>query len=217
MNVSEQGWQQFHKAEDLPDWVVLHGGPTAVFHTKSLADAARLAAAITQLDELNNSNAHISLVSSALTIRLTREVWKTESRHIELAREISKIAKQHGAIAEPHRVQEVQIAIAAKPDAMNLEFWRAILGYEPMQEDNAVDPLATGSTVWMQEIDQKKSLKHAMHIDVSVSKDQAELRLAKALAAGGVVIDDSEAPGFWILADASGNKVCLVAWPDGAK
>ena len=217
MNVSEQGWQQFHKAEDLPDWVVLHGGPTAVFHTKSLADAARLAAAITQLDELNNSNAHISLVSSALTIRLTREVWKTESRHIHLAREISKIAKQHGAIAEPHRVQEVQIAIAAKPDAMNLEFWRAILGYEPMQEDNAVDPLATGSTVWMQEIDQKKSLKHAMHIDVSVSKDQAELRLAKALAAGGVVIDDSEAPGFWILADASGNKVCLVAWPDGAK
>ncbi len=217
MNVSEQGWQQFLKADDLPDWVVLHGGPTAVFHTKSLADAARLAAAITQLDELNNSNAHISLVSSALTIRLTREVWKTESRHIELAREISKIAKQHGAIAEPHRVQEVQIAIAAKPDAMNLEFWRAILGYEPMQEDNAVDPLATGSTVWMQEIDQKKSLRHAMHIDVSVSKDQAELRLAKALAAGGVVIDDSEAPGFWILADASGNKVCLVAWPDGAK
>jgi 4a-hydroxytetrahydrobiopterin dehydratase len=56
-----------------------------------------------------------------------------------------------------------------------------------------------------------------MHIDVSVSKDQAELRLAKALAAGGVIIDDSEAPGFWILADASGNKVCLVAWPDGAK
>ncbi len=217
MNVSEQGWQQFLKADDLPDWVVLHGGPTAVFHTKSLADAARLAAAITQLDELNNSNAHISLVSSALTIRLTREVWKTESRHIELAREISKIAKQHGAIAEPHRVQEVQIAIAAKPDAMNLEFWRAILGYEPMQEDNAVDPLATGSTVWMQEIDQKKSLRHAMHIDVSVSKDQAELRLAKALAAGGVIIDDSEAPGFWILADASGNKVCLVAWPDGAK
>lgn len=217
MNVSEQGWQQFLKAEDLPDWVVLHGGPTAVFHTKSLADAARLAAAITQLDELNNSNAHISLVSSALTIRLTREVWKTESRHILLAREISKIAKLHGAIGEPHRVQEVQIAIAAKPDAMNLEFWRAILGYDPMQEDNAVDPLATGSTVWMQEIDQKKSLKHAMHIDVSVSKDQAELRLAKALAAGGVVIDDSEAPGFWILADASGNKVCLVAWPDGAK
>lgn len=216
MNVSEQGWQQFHKAEDLPDWVVLHGGPTVVFHTHSLADAARLAAAITQLDELNNSNAHISLVSSALTIRLTREVWKTESRHIHLAREISKIAKQHGAIAEPHRVQEVQIAIAAKPYAMNLEFWRAILGYDPMQEDNAVDPLATGSTVWMQEIDQNKSLRHAMHIDVSVSKDQAELRLAKALAAGGVIIDDSEAPGFWILADASGNKVCLVAWPDGA-
>ena len=42
------------------------------------------------------------------------------------------------------------------------------------------------------------------------------MRLAAALAAGGRVVDESEAPATWILADASGNKVCLAAWPDGA-
>ena len=28
--MSEQGWRDFLNAEDLQDWVVLHGGPTAV-------------------------------------------------------------------------------------------------------------------------------------------------------------------------------------------
>jgi len=38
-----------------------------------------------------------------------------------------------------------------------------------------------------------------------------------AVAAGGVIVDSSEAPSWWVLADRSGNKVCVVAWPDGAK
>jgi 4a-hydroxytetrahydrobiopterin dehydratase len=36
------------------------------------------------------------------------------------------------------------------------------------------------------------------------------------VAAGGRVVDDSGAPGAWTLADRSGNKVCIAAWPDGA-
>jgi 4a-hydroxytetrahydrobiopterin dehydratase len=55
-----------------------------------------------------------------------------------------------------------------------------------------------------------------MHVDVSVAREHAEGRLQAAVAAGGVVVDDSSAPGAWILADRSGNKVCIAAWPDGA-
>lgn len=215
--MSDQGWRDFLAAEGLQDWVVLHGGPTAVFRTANLLDAAKLAQAIAQLPTLNKSQVHISLVSNALTVRLTREVWNIETEHIGIAKDISQIAKSQGAVAEPGQVQEVQLAIAAKSEAIDLEFWRAILGYSPMQEDNAVDPLGISSTVWMQELDEKKALKHAMHLDVSVAKTQVEARLKAALAAGGVIVDDSEAPAFWILADRSGNKVCLVAWPDGAK
>jgi 4a-hydroxytetrahydrobiopterin dehydratase len=32
-----------------------------------------------------------------------------------------------------------------------------------------------------------------------------------------VMVDSSNAPSFCILADRSGNKVCVVSWPDGAK
>ena len=91
-------------------------------------------------------------------------------------------------------MQEVQFAIAAKPDAVDLGFWRAVLGYAPMADDNGVDPLGHGSTVWMQELDAAKPLRHAMHIDVSVAREHAEARLAAALAAGGRMVNDSMRP-----------------------
>jgi 4a-hydroxytetrahydrobiopterin dehydratase len=215
--MSDQGWKAFLAAEELADWVVLHGGPTAVFQTKTLAAAAELAQAIAQLPGLDGTAAHMSIVSKSLTIRLTREVWNTEVEHIELAREISKIAKNHGAIGDPSMVQEVQFAIAAKPDAIDVGFWRAVLGYQPMLDDAGIDPLAISSNVWMQDLDVNKPLRHAMHIDVSVSKEHAQSRVDAAVAAGGVIVESSEAPSWWVLADRSGNKVCVVAWPDGAK
>jgi 4a-hydroxytetrahydrobiopterin dehydratase len=39
-------------------------------------------------------------------------------------------------------------------------------------------------------------------------------RIDAALAAGGRVAGDAEAPAFWVLADPDGNKVCLCTWQD---
>jgi 4a-hydroxytetrahydrobiopterin dehydratase len=86
-----------------------------------------------------------------------------------------------------------------------------------MLDDAGIDPLAISSNVWMQDLDANKPLRHAMHIDVSVSKEHAQSRVDAAVAAGGVIVDSSEAPSWWVLADRSGNKVCVVAWPDGAR
>ena len=44
--MSEQGWREFLSADGVDDWVILHGGPTAVFMVGSLQEAARLAAAV---------------------------------------------------------------------------------------------------------------------------------------------------------------------------
>jgi len=86
-----------------------------------------------------------------------------------------------------------QLAVAAKPDTVDVGFWRAVLGYEPMAEDNGVDPLGHGSTVWMQDLDPDKPLRHAMHVDVSVASGQISARVAAALAAGGRVVDEAAA------------------------
>jgi 4a-hydroxytetrahydrobiopterin dehydratase len=213
--MSEKGWRDFLSAAGTEDWVVLHGGPTAVFKVRSLVEAAKLAEAVAGVPGLEERTV-MSVARTQLTVRLTREVWGTETRHIEVARAISKVARDRGAKADRSAVQEVQVAIAAKPDEIDLGFWRAVLGYAPMHEDNAIDPLGHGSTVWMQDLNPEKSLRHAMHLDVSVAREAAEQRLAAALAAGGRIVDESGAPGGWILADRAGNKVCIAAWPDGA-
>jgi len=215
--MSERGWREFLAADGVDDWVVLHGGATAVFRAGSLAEAARLAVDIGELTGFEGSGSLLTIADAQLTVRLTRDLWGLEARHIELARAVSAVACQHGAAADRAAVQEVQLAISAKPDAVDLGFWRAVLGYGPMSPDNAVDPLGHGTTVWMQELDEAKPLRHAMHIDVSVAREQIEARLAAALAAGGRIVDDSSAPAAWILADRAGNKVCIAAWPDGAK
>lgn len=213
--MSEQGWRAFLTADDLDDWAVLHGGPTAVFRTGSMAEAARLAGAIAAVPGLAGTRAALTITDGRLTVRLTREMWGVEPEHVGLARAISVIAQEHGAAADLAAVQEVQMAVAAKPDEIDLGFWRAVLGYEPLAPDNGLDPLGHGSTVWMQDLPEAKSLRHAMHIDVSVSRQFAQARLDAAVAAGGRIVDDSEAPGSWILADRAGNKVCIASWPDG--
>lgn len=213
--MSEQGWRDFLSADDIDDWVILHGGPTAVFKVGSLQQATRLAAAVADVPGLGPRTL-LTAASDRLTVKLTREMWGTEAEHVEVARAISAIAREHGATADRSAVQEVQLAVAAKPDAIDLGFWRAVLGYAPLHEDNCIDPLGQGSTVWMQDLDPAKPLSHAMHIDVSVARDHAEARMQAAVAAGGRIVDESSAPGAWILADRSGNKVCIAAWPDGA-
>ena len=213
--MSETGWQEFLAAEGVDDWAILHGGPTAVFRTDSLRESADLAAAIAEVQGLGPRTI-LSAASDRLTVKLTLEMWATEAEHIELARAVSAVARGLGAKADRGAIQEVQVAISARPDQVDLPFWRAVLGYAPLSDDNGIDPLGMGSTVWMQELDPQKPLKHAMHIDVSVAREEAEARVAAAVAAGGRVVTDAEAPAAWILADRAGNKVCIAAWPDGA-
>jgi len=214
--LSEQGWKAFLAADGVDDWVVLHGGATAVFRAGSLGNAARLAVAVTRVDGFEGSGALLTIADARLTVRLTRDLWMLEASHIEVARAVSAVARDHGAVADRAAVQEVQLAIAAKPDTVDVGFWRAVLGFAPMSDDNAVDPLGHGSTVWMQQLDEAKPLRHAMHVDVSVAREEAEARVAAALAAGGRIVDESEAPRSWILADRAGNRVCVASWPDGA-
>lgn len=215
--MSEQGWRDFLDAEGGGDWVVLHGGATAVFRVASFRDGVRLADAIADgLEGLADAAPLLTLASTHVTVRITRDLWRIEPRHIELARAVSAAARRCGASPDRAAVQEVQLAIAAKADAIDVGFWRAVLGYDAMADDNAVDPLGHGSTVWMQELDGAKALRHAMHLDVSVAREHVAARLDAALAAGGRIVDDSHAPTHWTLADRAGNRVCICAWPDGS-
>jgi 4a-hydroxytetrahydrobiopterin dehydratase len=61
-------------------------------------------------------------------------------------------------------------------------------------------------------MDTPRPQRNRMHIDVYLPHDQVEGRIAAAVAAGGRVISDKNAPGWWTLADPEGNEVDLAIW-----
>ena len=77
--------------------------------------------------------------------------------------------------------------------------------------DPDVDLRSDGVTVQM---DAPRPQRNRIHIDVYVPHDQAEARVAAALAAGGHIASDENAPEWWTLADAEGNEVDVAPWPD---
>src|SRR4051812_41337423 len=105
--MSEQEWLTFLATREGTDWVVLHGGATAVFRVQSVVEAARLAEALTGIPGLAGAGVLMTLADSQLTVRLTRGVFRIEERHVPLAQAVSAVAREHGAVADRSRAQEV--------------------------------------------------------------------------------------------------------------
>ena len=66
--MSEEGWHGFLAAEGVDDWVVLHGGATAVFRVGSLGEAARLAEAVADAPGIADAGVLLTLADSRVTI-----------------------------------------------------------------------------------------------------------------------------------------------------
>ena len=73
------------------------------------------------------------------------------------------------------------------------------------------DPSDALPTIWFQTSGSEEP-RQRWHLDVWVDPDQVQPRIDAAVAAGGTLVSDAEAPAFWILADAEGNQVCLCTW-----
>lgn len=200
--------RQFHEATGVEDWRVLFEGTCAYFGTGSFAAGAALVDAIGKLADAANHHPDVDLRYAGVTVRLiTHSVGGLSERDVQLAQQISAAASELGVPADPAAVQSVQIAIDALvgPDVM--PFWRVVLGYRELGDEDLVDPHARGPSIWFQEMDAPRPQRNRIHIDVSVPHDQAEARVAAAIAAGGHLVSDEHAPDWWTLADAEGNEV----------
>jgi 4a-hydroxytetrahydrobiopterin dehydratase len=153
----------------------------------------------------------------------TASVAAVTSRDVDVARQISAAVRERGLRTEAgddadvRSVQAVEIAIDAIDIAAVRPFWKAVMGYvdEPGRSgptDPLVDPIGQGPAIWFQRMSAPRPQRNRIHLDVSVPHDEAPARIAAALAAGGVLVDDSAAPAFWVLADVEGNEACVTTW-----
>jgi len=54
------------------------------------------------------------------------------------------------------------------------EYTVAVLGYDAVGDEDVMDPLGRGPAVWLQQLDPRKPLRHATHVDISVPHDADE-------------------------------------------
>jgi 4a-hydroxytetrahydrobiopterin dehydratase len=204
--------RQFHEAEGVEDWRVVGDGACTFFRTDSFTDGARLVQAISELPGVDDHPPDVDMRPDGVTVRLitiTDDYYGMSQRDVEVARQISTVARDLGLSADPLAVQSVLVIPGAPVTAEVMPFWRAVLGYERRDdspEEDLVDPRSRGPAFWFEAMDEPRQGGGAIHVAIWVPYEQAEARVAAALAAGGHLVRDDFAPAWWTLADGAGNE-----------
>lgn len=183
------------------------------FPTASYGQAAQLVAAVAELADDAGIALLIDLRAGGVTVDTGKDQWVDE-RFGDLARQIQAAARSMGLTADPSRLRFVQIGIDAVDIPAVRSFWRAVLGYEFDERPDVTDiydPRRLNPRLFFQRLATddraRRAQRNRIHVDLFVPNDQADARIEAALAAGGRVVYDAEAPEWWTLADPEGNEV----------
>jgi 4a-hydroxytetrahydrobiopterin dehydratase len=204
---------QFYAAGGVEDWRLTSEGATAFFRTGSFAESARFVQAISELLGVEDHHPGIDVRRGGVTVHTittTADYFGPSQRDVDLARQISEVARRLGLAADPSVIQSLLIIPGATNIAQVLPFWRAVLGYEPRSDspdEDLVDPHDRGPAFWFEQMNEPRGDGGgAIHVAIWVPYEQAEQRIAAALAAGGRMVRDEFAPSWWTLADPAGNE-----------
>jgi 4a-hydroxytetrahydrobiopterin dehydratase len=204
----------FEETDGLQDWRVISEGGCIFFRTASLAESTRLAQAIAELPGIENHPPAIDIRATGVTVRLisvSADYMGMTDTDVDVAQRISTVGRELGLAADPARIQALLVVPGAPDITEVMPFWRAVLGYEPRidsPDEDLVDPQDRGAPFWFEAMEEPRpDGGGAIHISVWVPHDQAESRVAAALAAGGHMVRDDFAPAWWTLADSAGNEV----------
>jgi len=196
----------------LTDWRRLAQALFARFKTGDFVSGLAFVTAVAEAAESADHHPDVTLTYPRVDLRLlSHDVGTVTTRDVELARRISEIARELGITAEPAGLAEVELALDTADVAGAGPFWAALLtgSTDAHHGDDVVDPTGQVPLLWFQDTDAHETPRQRFHLDVWVPHDVADERIAAAVAAGGRVVDDSEAPSFVVLADPEGNRACV--------
>jgi 4a-hydroxytetrahydrobiopterin dehydratase len=208
----------------LADWRKLAQRLHARFRTADapagaafLSDAVRAASTASLADHLEATLAPHHVDLRVATDLGGEGVWVTAA-DIDLARSRSNLAGAAGLTAAPGEVTQVEMGLDTANRPALAPFWAVVLTgtTDGVVEDTVFDPTNRMQSMWFQETEPHEPPRQRWHPDVWVPPEVARARIAAAVAAGGTVVDDSEAPSFTVLSDPDGNRVCVCTILDRA-
>lgn len=196
----------------LGDWRKLAQGLHARFLTGDFVTGLRLVTAVAEAAERANHHPDVTLTYPFVDVKLlSHDVSEVTQQDMDLAAQISEIARAQAVGTEPSAVTELELALDTADLAAAGPFWAALLTGSPDARagEDVVDPSGRVPLLWFQHTEAHETPRQRFHLDLWVPHDVLEERVAAAVAAGGRVVDDGQAPSFVVLADPEGNKVCV--------
>ena len=197
----------------LDDWRKLAQALHARYRIADFKAGAAFVAAIAEAAEAAGHHPDVKMTDGVVDVSLcTHEdgLWVTQ-KDIDMAREITEIARQNGLEPEPTAVTQLEMALDTAHEDGVAPFWSVLLTGSPDNKiyDSIFDPTGRVPSMWFQGTSEHETPRQRWHFDVWLAPEVADGRIAAAVAAGGSVFDDSHAPSFTVLADPDGNKVCV--------
>ncbi|GGM87460.1 hypothetical protein GCM10009721_10460 [Terrabacter tumescens] len=218
----------------LADWRKLAQGLHARYVVADFAAGIRFLAAVGEAGDAVGHHPMVSMGRGYVDLELVSDdavyrddegtehvvQWVTQ-QDVDLARRITEIAADHDLTADPASVSVIELGLDTASSATIAPVWAALLtgSAESQGHGSPSDEIrdATGRipNLWFGDADEHESPRQRFHVEVYVAPEVAEQRVAAALAAGGTVVDDSEAPSLVVVADQEGNRgvVCVAAPP----
>ena len=196
----------------LHDWRKLAQALHARFLTGDFVTGLAFVTAVSEASERANHHPDVTLTYPFVDLELiSHDVSRVTQRDVDLARQISEIARERGIAAEPSALVEIELALDTADLAAQGPFWAALLTGSPdsVDGDDVADANGRVPLLWFQHTEAHETPRQRFHIDLWVPHDLAEQRIAAAVAAGGRVVDAEPAPSFVVLADPEGNRVCV--------
>jgi len=200
-------------SDALPGWRFLLQRMHLTVRTPDPATAFAFVARIGEVTRAHGRSPDIDVRGDVVHLAVSTEPAEGVTEDdIAVGRALDAVVAEMRLESEPGTLTVVEIAI----DAMDIDavrpFWDAVLGWDVIARNDVQDPLRMGPAVWFQQMDEPRPQRNRIHLDVTVAHDEAAGRIERALAAGGHLVSDAEAPAFWILADPEGNEACVCTW-----
>lgn len=198
----------------LDGWVLLVGGLQTRLRTRDFATGLAVVNAVGAAAEQMDHHPDVDLRYPHVDVRLTsHDAGGVTERDVRLARAISSIAADAGVELDGASVVRLELALDTPAAEVVQPFWRAVLAMEHTADGELGDPSGVLPVVWFQPSGSEEP-RQRWHLDVWVDPAQVQPRIDAALAAGGTLVSDDQAPSFWVLADPDGNRMCLCTWQE---
>lgn len=217
-------------AAQLKEWRKLAQGIHARYLVGDFGAGARFLAAVGEAGDALGHHPKVAMGPGYVDLKLssadavfrdsegTEHVveWVTQ-QDVDLARRITEIAAGHGLEADPAAVSVVELGLDTARSSTIAPVWAALLtGHAEAQglgtpSDEIRDATGRVPNLWFGDADEAQPPRQRFHVEVYVAPEVAEQRIADAVAAGGTVVDDSDAAALTVIADQDGNTgvVCV--------